>query len=173
MYSTVVWRQRCVWWQCRDTVDIPSFSTLISMAFPMKGREGGPGIRLIRLTIRARFLWYWHMNTKTNTNTSTTGFSSNDPNISLPKKKKDWRKLVWSFETLCGTNISIYMRRVAGKERHERSARHLNFQDIFRPTLGHTKPPYKMGTGSLSRGQSGRCLTLTTHLHIVPRLKKE
>jgi hypothetical protein len=58
------------------------------MAFPMKGREGGPGIRFIRLTVRARFLWYRHMIIKTNTNTSTTGFSSNNPSISQPKKKE-------------------------------------------------------------------------------------
>ena len=32
---------------------------------------------------------------------------------------------------------------------------------------------YAMGTGSLSRGQSGRGGTLTTHLHLAPRSKKE
>jgi hypothetical protein len=56
------------------------------MAFPMMGSEGGPGIRFIRLTIRERFLLYRHMITKTNTNTSTTGFSSDNPSISQPKK---------------------------------------------------------------------------------------
>jgi hypothetical protein len=30
-----------------------------------------------------------------------------------------------------------------------------------------------MRTGSLSRGQSGLGVALTTHLHIVPRLKKK
>jgi hypothetical protein len=32
---------------------------------------------------------------------------------------------------------------------------------------------YTMGTGSLSRGESGRGVALTTHPHLVPRLKKE
>ena len=73
--------------QCGDSVNIPSCSTLISMAFPKKGREGGPGIRFIRLTIRARFLWYRHMITKTNANTSTTGFSRYNPSISQPKRR--------------------------------------------------------------------------------------
>jgi hypothetical protein len=59
------------------------------------------------------------MITKTNTNTSTTGFSSDNPSISQPKKN-DWRKFSWSFETLRGTNRRTYMRRVAGKERRGR-----------------------------------------------------
>jgi len=29
-----------------------------------------------------------------------------------------------------------------------------------------------LGTGSPSRGYSGRCFTLTTHPHLAPRLKK-
>jgi hypothetical protein len=42
----------------------------------------------------------------------------------------------------------------------------------------HTGPgaypaSYKMGTGSLSRGLSGRSVELTTHPHLVPGLKKE
>jgi hypothetical protein len=32
---------------------------------------------------------------------------------------------------------------------------------------------YTTGTGSLSRGLSGRGLALTTHPHLAPRLKKE
>jgi hypothetical protein len=32
---------------------------------------------------------------------------------------------------------------------------------------------YTMGTGSLPRGYSGRGVELTTHPHLVPRLKKE
>jgi hypothetical protein len=31
----------------------------------------------------------------------------------------------------------------------------------------------KMGTGSISRGQSGRGMALTTRPHLAPRLKKE
>jgi len=32
---------------------------------------------------------------------------------------------------------------------------------------------YTMGSGSLSQGQSGRGVDLTTHSHPVPRVKKE
>ena len=39
--------------------------------------------------------------------------------------------------------------------------------------VGVHTAPYKMGTGSLSRGQSGRGVALTTHLHLTLRLKKE
>jgi hypothetical protein len=63
------------------------------MAFPMKGREGGPGIRFIRLIIRARFQWYRHMITNTNTNTSTTGFSSESPSILQPKERKGLKQI--------------------------------------------------------------------------------
>jgi len=40
---------------------------------------------------------------------------------------------------------------------------------------GHGTHPasYTMGTGSLSRGLSGRGVALTTHPYLEPRLKKE
>ena len=41
------------------------------------------------------------------------------------------------------------------------------------PALGAYPPSYTIGTVFLSQGQSGRGVTLTTHPHLAPRLKKE
>jgi hypothetical protein len=40
-----------------------------------------------------------------------------------------------------------------------------------RPALGHTQPPIQWVPGALSMGVKRPGLELTTHLHLVPRLR--
>jgi len=42
---------------------------------------------------------------------------------------------------------------------------------VSRPALGPTQPPSKWVPRALSQGQSGRGIKLTTHFHLVPRLR--
>ena len=47
-----------------------------------------------------------------------------------------------------------------------------DFPHPFRPALGPTESPIE-GVPSLSQGQSGRGVSLTTHPYLAPRLRKE
>ena len=49
----------------------------------------------------------------------------------------------------------------------------VRFSAAVETALGAHPPSCTMGTGSLSRGKSGRCVALTAHPCLAPGLKKE
>jgi hypothetical protein len=86
------WKQ----WRCNTqttgtnggvTVHVPSCSTFISMAFPIMGRDGGPGILSMSRTMWALLFRRLHHDTKTDTRSTTAmGLSSDKHHISPPAK---------------------------------------------------------------------------------------
>jgi hypothetical protein len=58
------------------------------------------------------------------------------------------------------------------ESKNKKSRWRRDFPHPSRAALGSTQPPI-MGTESLSKESSGWGVALTTHPHLVPRLKKE